>query len=222
MNSHALSAGQLRLYLVTDDRGRSPGELERIVSQALQGGVTAVQFREKCAAPSFCVKAFARLSAICREHAAPLLLNADLLGRFELLHEPDGVHFSERTLPLHAHEVARLAGYSAHNLEEASHAVEHGVDFCTLSPIFETPSKAGLLPPLGLEALREARRASPQLTIVALGGIDETNAAGCIRAGASGIAVMRAIMNSDDPLDAARRLSTVIYETLEQLSKGFT
>lgn len=178
--------------------------------------MTAVQFREKTAAPSLCSKAYAHLSRICTDYGAPLLLNADLLGRCDLETPPEAVHFNERTLPPHPHEAAVIAGYSAHVVEEAEHAFAHGVDFCTFSPIFETPSKSDFLPAIGVEQMRSARAAIPAGSLIALGGIDSSNAAQCVEAGADGVAVMRAIMSAADPEAAARELRRRVDAALDR------
>lgn len=202
----------MRLYLITDDRGRRPQVLEEIVEQAIAGGVTAVQFREKCSAPSTCTRAFARLSKLCRDRKVPLLLNADMLGRFDVQSEYDGVHYSERTLPLHADAAGHLSGYSAHTVEEGLLAVTRGVRFLALSPIFDTPSKKGILESTGLPFLSETRKNLPKHTLLALGGITAENAGQCVQAGADGVAVIRAIMESSDPCAAAGKLRAAMDE----------
>ena len=201
-----------RLYLITDDRGRSAGELDRIVGAAIKGGITAIQFREKNTAPSQNEKSYAAIVQRCKDAGVPLLLNADLLNRFELSQRFDGVHYSNRTLPLHPRTISLLAGFSAHAIDDARAALKHGISFYTLSPIFDTPTKFGILPPIGTAALQKARTSLPKAPMVALGGITLANAPECIRAGADGVAVVRAIMDASDPETAARALRSKIDE----------
>jgi thiamine-phosphate pyrophosphorylase len=183
-------------------------ELCDIVSRAIEGGVTAVQFREKSATPQFCTKAAARLWEICRRGAVPLIINADVLARCPSL-EGDGVHHNARTFV--PREAAKgVVGYSAHRLEEAQSAFAAGADFCTISPVYDTPTKQGVLPAVGLQELRRWRAYLSGQTLVALGGIDATNAAAVIHAGADGIAVMRAIMEAEDPMAAAQMLRAAV------------
>jgi thiamine-phosphate pyrophosphorylase len=199
-----------RLYLITDNRGRSAGDLDRIAGAAIKGGVTAIQFREKNTAPSQNQKSYAAIAQRCHDAGIPLLLNADLLNRFELSRRFDGVHYSNRTLPLHPATISLLSGFSAHAIDDARAALKHGISFYTLSPIFDTPTKFGILPPIGTSALQQARGSLPKAPIVALGGITLFNAADCILAGATGVAVIRAIMDASDPEAAARALRSKI------------
>ncbi len=90
---------------------------------------------------------------------------------------------------------AALIGCSAHNESEILGAAAAGADYVTLSPIFVSASKPGYGPALGLGALG---RASP-CPVLALGGIDPANAAGCVAAGATGVAVMGGAMTARDP-----------------------
>lgn len=200
----------LRLYLITDDSGRSLTELIDRVARGIEGGVTAVQFREKGCAPTMCSKAIEGLSALCSDAGVPLFLNADLMGRFEVSGLINGYHYSERTLPLSLRPPGRVHGYSAHDPGDAVTAYRHGASFCTLSPIYSTPSKQGIMNPLGLEALGKARKLLPEKPILALGGINPDNAGLCLEAGASGIAVIRAIMAAEDPKEAAQKLHNII------------
>lgn len=203
-------SGSMRLYLITDDTGRSPADLTDRVVRGIAGGATAVQFREKNGGPTLCSRAFESIAAACADAGIPLFLNADLVGRFELNGPLAGFHYNDRTLPLHPDTVAEAVGYSAHAPDDAVTAFSHHVHFCTLSPIFATPSKSGILNPIGIKAIREARKRLNDKVIVALGGVNETNAEQCLRAGASGIAVIRAIMAADDPAAAATRLLQIV------------
>lgn len=203
-------ARAMRLYLITDDSARAPADLADRVARALEGGATAVQFREKNGGPTMCARAFEMIAERCEDAEVPLFLNADLAGRFELRGNFAGYHYSDRTLPLHPGALDFLSGYSAHGPDDAVSAFNHGAHFCTLSPIYPTPSKAGILDPIGLEAIAECRRRLPEKVIVALGGVNEENGQDCLRAGASGLAVIRAIMASDDPCVAAQRLRSIV------------
>lgn len=195
------------LYLITDDKGRKPEELAELIENAIMGGVNLVQFREKSSGPTAAARAFQLLSAVCQRANVPLLINADLLGRFPLDVPFAGIHYSNRTLPVHPCTKAPLAGYSAHGHDDAAAAFSHGVHFCTISPIFETPSKAGILDPIGLDSLKSICSAQSHRNFIALGGIDDTRVQDCLQAGVKGVAVIRGIMDSSDPCDAAKKLS---------------
>lgn len=204
----------MRVYLITDDTGRSPAELTEIIAAAIAGGVTAVQFREKNCGPTSCAIAFESISRICADSEVPLFLNADLIGRFTINGPFTGYQYSNRTLPALQGPIAQTHGYSAHDIEDARSAFYNGVHFCTLSPVFETPSKRGILDEIGLDTITATREALPDKPIIGLGGINESNASSCIKAGATGIAVIRAVMNADDPEAAARRLRQIVENSI--------
>lgn len=95
-----------------------------------------------------------------------------------------------------------LIGFSAHDLDEASRAVEAGADYLTLSPVFPTDSKPGH-PGIGLECLREVCRTLDSTPVFALGGITPDRVGRCLEAGAYGVAVLSGILYARDPIDAA-------------------
>jgi thiamine-phosphate pyrophosphorylase len=119
----------------------------------------------------------------------------------------DAVHYGRDTWALRSALAPHLpAGYSAHEIEEARVRLADGAAYVTLSPIFDTPSKRGLLPPRGTAWLREARKAlGPHAILVALGGITAENAAEVLAAGANGVAVIRAIMGDPAAIPPSRR-----------------
>ena len=215
MTSPKIHGQTFKLYLITDDSGRSPLNLTERVERGIAGGATAVQFREKNGGPTICARGFEAVSKVCEAANVPLFLNADLLGRFELNGPMTGIHYSDRTLPARPSPRCSATGYSAHGTDDAVSAFKYDIDFCTLSPIYATPSKAGILDPIGIETIREARQQLPGRTLIALGGIDASNAERCMEAGADGIAVIRAIMAADDPEKAASHLREIVEKCVD-------
>jgi thiamine-phosphate pyrophosphorylase len=215
----------LRLYLITDGRLRSPDELGVLVDQALRGGVTSVQLREKSATRAQIFQYLSTLKPLCDAHGALLFLNAgswfpDLSP--EMLH---GVHLQSSTWsPAQPTELTQWleknAGlhtiYSAHSVDEAKSVFERGIPAVTLSPIYPTPSKQGILAPLGPSTIAQARRECPGATIVALGGINLATAAEIIRYGADGIAMIRAILEAPNVELAARSLRSLVDSALNE------
>ena len=132
------------LYLVTDRalaRGRPTAE---IVQEAVAGGVTCVQLREKdCGTREFLAEA-RKLLAILRPLGVPLIINDRV--DVALAAGADGVHVGQQDLPLA--DVRRLApagwivGVSAESVEDAIHAVQGGADYIGASPVFASPTKA--------------------------------------------------------------------------------
>ena len=195
------------LYLVTDrslSRGRPTAE---IVRQAVQGGVTCVQLREKsCGTREFLEEARAVKAALAGT-GVPLIINDRL--DVALAAGADGVHLGQRDMPLA--EARRLApagwivGVSAESVEDAIRAEQGGADYIGASPVFATPTKTDHAPPLGLDGLRSIR-AAVKLPLVAIGGLHARNARDVVRAGADGLAVVSAIVAAADPRAAAVEL----------------
>ena len=197
------------LMLITD-RSRLRGRtLAEVASRAVEGGAHAVQIREKDLSTAELYELAATLHAVRRGRA--LLLVNDRID-VALAVGADGVHLPERSLPGKlARDVAGAAciiGRSVHSVEAAVAAEADGADYLQVGTIFETASKPGR-PAAGLALVREVRNAV-SIPIVAVGGIDAGNAAGVIAAGADGIAVIGAIMDADDPRQAARDLRGAI------------
>jgi thiamine-phosphate pyrophosphorylase len=194
-----------KLYLITDRTQVAAGHtLCSAVEAALQGGVQAVQLREKDLPAAELLPLARQLRDLTRRHGARLLIN-DRVDLALAVHA-DGVHLGGRSLPT---DLVRrlvgpelLVGVSTHSCAEISRAAEQGADFVTFGPVFATPSKAAFGPPQGLEALAEACRGSA-LPVFALGGITAERAAEVMRSGAAGIALITAILANPDPRSAS-------------------
>ena len=201
------------LYLVTDRglaRGRSTLE---IVSAAVKGGATVVQLREKnCSTREFIEQAM-HIKDFLKTHSVPLVIN-DRVDVAQAV-KADGVHLGQTDMPL---EMAKgilgdtmIIGISTESVQDGIEAEKGGADYLGVSPIYATPTKTDTAPALGLEGLREIRRAV-RLPLVGIGGLNQDNAAEVIRNGADGVAVVSAIVAADDPEVAARKLKQVIRE----------
>jgi thiamine-phosphate diphosphorylase len=150
--------------------------------RAVAAGATVVQLRVK--APTAEVVARGRGF---RELAATFVVNDDVEAAFQL--EADGVHLGQSDPGAErARAAGLLLGRSAVNYEQA---VAAEADYLGVGPIWETPSKEDADPPLGLVELARIA-AAVDVPVIAIGGIDASNAADCIRAGAAGVAVIRA------------------------------
>lgn len=194
------------LYLITDRHQVPAGRtLLATVEAALQGGVRAVQLREKDLPAADLLPLAEELRALTRRFAARLLLNDRI--DVALAVAADGVHLGGHSLPAavarHLLGPQRLIGVSTHHPAEIAAAAAGGADFVTFGPVFATPSKRAYGPPQGLEALRLACQNSP-LPVFALGGIKPCHLADLQTAGAAGAAVIAALMAAPDPLATAR------------------
>jgi thiamine-phosphate pyrophosphorylase len=129
----------------------------------------------------------------------------------------DGVHLAGRDAPARSLSLRTglLAGRSCHDATDVRDAIADAVDYVTVSPVYATSSKPGYGPPLGPDGLRALTRIAGATRVYALGGVDAAAVTDCLAAGASGVAVMGAVMRADDPatevahiLAALRQLTT--------------
>lgn len=198
------------LYLVTDRRLAGDRSLEELIARAVKGGVTVVQLREKeCSSREFYTLALGIKKILPPK--IPLLINDRL--DIALASGASGVHLGQTDLPV---EIARklcrpeaILGLSVENLDQLKKAIRLPVDYLAISPVFLTPTKTDTGPAWGLEGLAQARKMT-RLPLVAIGGINESNVASVIEAGADGVAVVSAICAAPDPERAARRLREII------------
>lgn len=206
------------LYLVTDDALAGGRSIEWIVAEAVAGGVTCVQLREKHAES----RAYYERARALRERLRPLGIPLIINDRLDiaLAAGADGVHLGQGDLPcVEARRIAGpnfLIGISVSTTAEAQAAARDGADYLGISPIFDTPTKTDTPPATGIDGLR-AIRAAVSLPLVAIGGIKAENAAAVVRAGADGIAVVSAIMAVADPRAAARALADVVARARQQV-----
>lgn len=193
------------LYLITDRRQLPPGRsLVDAVAAALEGGLRAVQLREKDLSAAELYPLARRLRQLTGRCGARLLINDRL--DVALAVEADGVHLGGHSLPVAvAREVLgpdKLIGVSTHRSVELLAARRDGADFVTFGPVFFTPSKAAFGGPVGLDALREACAAAP-LPVFALGGVTAERLSQVRSAGSHGVALISAVLAAADPAAAA-------------------
>ncbi len=197
----------LRLYLVTD-RALSMGrELEWVVEEAVRGGVTMVQLREKDTDTREFVELALRLQPVLRDAGVPLIINDRI--DVALAVDADGVHIGQSDMP---YEIARrllgpekIIGLSVENMLQVKEANSLDVDYIGISPVYATTTKTDTAPPFGLEGLREAVKLSVHPT-VAIGGMNAATAPEVLKTGVDGIAVVSAICSAPSPYLAALEL----------------
>lgn len=194
-----------RLYFVTDRHQTAGRPLPDVVRAVLDGGVRAVQMREKDLEAGELYRLAARLRELTARYAARLLINDRL--DVALAVEADGVHLGQRSFPVRAARQLlgpdTLIGVSTHAPAEI--AAAEGADFVIFGPVYFTPSKAAYGKPQGLERLRQAVRSSP-VPVFAIGGIHTGRIAAVRSAGAHGIALISALSGTPDPRRTAQAL----------------
>lgn len=196
-----------RLYFVTDRHQTAGQSLGDVVHAALDGGVRAVQLREKDLAGGPLYRLAEHLRQLTYRYRAYLLINDRI--DVALAVDADGVHLGQESFPVATARrllgADKLIGVSTHS--QAEIAAARGADFVVFGPVYFTPSKAVYGEPQGLERLRQAVLAST-VPVFAIGGIKNEHIVEVLATGAHGIAVISAISGAPDPEHAARALLT--------------
>jgi thiamine-phosphate diphosphorylase len=211
----------LRLYVVIDigiAGERLPAD---IAAAAIRGGASFVQVRDKFGSTRRLMSGTSTVMKVAGEARVPVVVN----DRADVAHAvgADGVHLGDEDLPI---EAARLLlgpnaiiGYSAGNPGEARDAQRLGADYLGTGDVFGTSTKGDADTPIGLDGLRAVVEAVT-IPVVAIGGVRPAQAAEAIRAGAAGVAVVSAVVGSEDPEVAARALRREIERALAAGATG--
>lgn len=196
---------RLRVYVITDERADLV-DLLRVLAATARGGATAVQLRRKASAGREFV-AYARALRDWTRAAGVLFFVNDRVDVAQIV-DADGVHVGQDDISCaDARRLLgnRLIGVSAETTEQALQAERDGADYLGVGAVYSTKSKADA-GRAGLVGLAEIVR-SVNIPVVGIGGITAKNAGPVLQAGATGLAVISAVMDALDPEDAARRLS---------------
>jgi thiamine-phosphate pyrophosphorylase len=195
------------LYLVVDEASYYGHDLLTDLKMALIAGVNLLQLRQKRTDDQHFLSRSRQLKTLCAEYQLPFIVNDR--PDIAFLSAADGLHLGQDDLDIDA---ARKIvgeempiGRSTHSLEQALVAEAEGADYIGFGPVFKTPSKENPDPAVGIEKLREVV-AMISLPVVAIGGINHENIVLVRDAGPAGIAVIRAILASNDFTRATRNL----------------
>ncbi len=201
-----------RLYVVTDERlskGRSHVETARL---AVEGGVDALQLRDKNASGKKLFEMALEIREITKDAGAAFIMNDRV--DIAIAAGCDGIHLGQADLPLPAARklVGRemIIGVSISGVTEATQAFKDGADYVSISPLFDArKTKPDAGEPLGLQALRDVSKEC-RLPVMAIGGINKTNIPDAIQAGAQCAAVISAVVGAEDIPLAVRELTRLI------------
>ena len=196
-----------RVYLVTDpSAGTDVVRRAGAALSAIPPGTAALQLRHRGAGGRELLALALALREAADRAGQSLLVNDRV--DVALAAGADGVHLPSAGIPpADARALlgpGRLLAVSCHSADDVARARNAGADFATFGPVFDTPSKRPWGEPVGPERLREAARLG--LPLVGLGGVDAGNAAEVARAGAWGVAAIRAWLDAPDPAEAVRGL----------------
>lgn len=198
---------EFSLYLVTDRHQTEGRALVPLLGQALAAGVGAIQVREKDLATPALLALAREVLSVARQAGRPVLINdrVDLV----LAADADGVHLRSDSLPVRIVRgmlgSSKLIGVSTHSAAEVAAAEAEGADFAVLGPIYATASKRSYGAPIGLAPLQQATRRC-RIPIFAIGGVTAARVLELRAAGASGVAVISAVLGNEAVLTATRAL----------------
>lgn len=200
-----------RLYLVTDrSKFSDNNSFLNSVAASLKGGTQIVQLREKNASAREFMELGKAVRDLCAHYGAIFIINDRV--DIALAIEAGGVHLGQDDIDLaSARKILgndAIIGLSTHCPEQGAAAVEVGADYIGVGPVFTTPTKPGRKA-VGLEYVEWAAK-NVSIPWFAIGGIDTENVQEVINAGASRIAVVRAVINADKPEDAASKFLSVL------------
>ncbi|BAC12428.1 thiamine phosphate synthase [Oceanobacillus iheyensis] len=199
----------LRKYFIMGSQNchRDPRE---ILKEAASAGITAFQYREKgknSLTGTAKVELAKDLKAICHDFQIPFIINDDVDLAKQL--DADGIHIGQDDQPV---EVVRkqfpnkIIGLSISTNNELNQSPLDLVDYIGVGPIFDTNTKEDAKTAVGLEWIQSLKKQHPSLPLVAIGGINTTNAQEIIQAGADGVSFISAITETDHILQAVQRL----------------
>jgi thiamine-phosphate pyrophosphorylase len=215
----------LRLYALVDPAVSGGHSLPDLAAR-IATSATLVQLRDKYGSTKAMVEEARALIAVLAPLDIPLLINDRV--DVALAAEADGVHIGQDDMsPADARLLlgkTAIIGLSVKTLEQANNAPLDLLDYVAIGGVYGTTSKDNTSAPIGLAGLREiaaaVRARKANFPICAIAGIDESNAAGVIEAGADGVAVISALSRAPDPGKAARGLRNVVDVALAERSRA--
>jgi thiamine-phosphate pyrophosphorylase len=207
-----------RLYFVCD--ARPPGDLETLLRAALTGGADIVQLREKQLGRVEIERVAGTFRRVADTFSALFIVNDD--PELARACDADGVHVGQDDISTEqAREVLgpdAIVGLSTHSEQQIAASAERPVDYVSVGPIWETPTKEGR-PAVGLDLISHAAGQAPH-PFFAIGGIDPGNCAQVVEAGAERLCAVRAIRDAADPAAAAAALRQAFAGNVRGVAPG--
>jgi len=213
----------LRLYALLDPERAGGRDLASLAREVVAGGATLVQLRDKHGSTRRLIEEARAIKAVLQPSGTPLLINDRV--DVALAAGADGVHVGWDDMD--ATQARRLLGpqaiigLSIKSRAQAEAAPLGALDYVCIGGVFATTSKDNPDPPIGIAGFKHlaadlrARAKNKDLPVGAIAGIDATNAAEVIAAGADGVAVISALSLADDPQAAAQELRRIIDAALQ-------
>lgn len=199
------------LYAVTDRAWAKEKSLYQQVEEALKGGVTCVQLREKSLSDEEFLQEAVEIKALCQRYNVPLFINDNVFVALKC--GADGVHVGQDDMAVSKVRSIvgenMMIGVSAHSVEEALEAVKNGADCLGVGAMFATSTKADANV-LSWQTLHDICHAV-DVPVVAIGGLNKDNIPSLAGSGVDGVALVSAIFASEDIESECRRLFGTVY-----------
>ncbi len=209
----AVNPFDLSVYVITDNRlsrGRSAGE---VVTEAIAGGATCIQLREKELSTREYFQVAEEIRELTLGKGVTFIVNDHVDVAIAV--KADGVHLGQDDLPAAAARRIMpphmILGVTARNLQQALQFEEVGASYLGVGAVYHTATKDNTGQPIGLQALAEIC-SHVTIPVVGIGGINATGAGSVILAGASGVAVVSAVVSVPDIAGATREVASAVYE----------
>lgn len=198
------------VYLVTDRDLLKGRKLTEVIEEAILGGTSIVQLREKCASSLEFYEIAKEVKKITDKYNVPLIINDRI--DIALAIDASGVHLGQSDIPCSiARKIlpkGKIIGVSAHNLKEAEKALKDGADYLGCGAVFNTSTKKDVTT-LSYEGLKEITD-NINIPIVAIGGINENNIITLKGSGINGVAVVSSIIGKENVKDASKNLKELV------------
>ncbi|MDD4497165.1 MAG: thiamine phosphate synthase [Methanosarcinaceae archaeon] len=211
MNHKKYLLEEIDFYLVTDSELSKKGALSD-VKDSVESGCRIVQYREKNRSTKEMIREASEIKKICGDSA--IFLVNDRID-VALAAGADGVHIGQDDMPIDAARkllgAEKIIGLTVHNRYEAIEAEKNGADYVGLGPIFDTSTKKDAGKGIGPDNIREIKNAI-KIPLVAIGGINKENCKSVIENGADSLAVISAVVCSNDVIRETKDFIDIILK----------
>lgn len=207
---------QSTLYLVTNRSAFSSDNVFfNTISESIKGGIDIIQLREKNEDGKKFLEVAQEIRKLTLESDVLFIINDRV--DIAIACNADGVHLGQGDMPISEARLQTpegfIIGLSTHSIEQGKEGSESGADYLGVGPVYETPTKPDYTP-IGLDYVKWASK-NISLPWFAIGGINERNIEEVLKAGASKVAVVREIMNSDFPYETTKKLKSKTFKNQE-------
>lgn len=190
-----------RIYPITDRAVSGLSHTEQ-VKRLIEGGATFIQLRDKNGAPKSFLQDAEAAIIVARQNDVRIVINDRVDVAMTL--GADGVHLGQSDIPVDAARrllgADAIIGFSTHTISQVQIAATLAVDYVAFGPVFDTRTKRDHEPLVGLEHLREVKRALADTTLVAIGGISAVNFRSALVAGADSVAVISDLLKEPNKI----------------------